>query len=75
MRDRQYRGYCVHNPQVAEAARLFRSKQSDFDAVLRSIPGLEPRSLASASSFIGQFFAEIATDQSVAEKILKRCVG
>lgn len=75
VRERQYRGYCVHNPQVVEAARLFRSKQADFEAVLRSIPGLEPRSLASASSFIGQFFAEIATDQSVADRILKRCVG
>ena len=75
VRERQYRGYCVHNPQVAETARLFRSKQADFEAILRSIPGLEPRALASATGFVGQFFAEIATDQLVADRILKRCVG
>jgi hypothetical protein len=75
VRDRQYRGYCVHNPQVAEEARLLRSKQAEFEAILRSIPGLEPRAQATATGFIGQFFAEIATDQSVADRILKRCVG
>jgi hypothetical protein len=75
VRDRQYRGYCTHNANVIQEARLFRSKQAEFEAVLRSIPGLEPRSLESASKFLGQFFAEIATDQSVADKILKRCIG
>ena len=75
VRERQYRGYCVHNAQVAQEARLFRSKQSDFEAILRSIPGLEPRALASATGFLGQFFSEIATDQSVAERLLRRCIG
>ena len=75
VRERQYRGYCSHNPQVAEAARQLRSKRADFEAVLRSVPGLDPRGLATATSFIGQFFAEIATDQAVADTILKRCVG
>ena len=75
VRERQYRGYCVHNPQVAEAARIFRSKRPVFEAELKSIPGLDPQGAASAIAFMGQFFAEIATDQDVDAKLLKRCVG
>ena len=75
VRERQYRGYCVHNPQVAEAARTFRSKRPQFEAELQSIPGLDPRAAASAIAFIAQFFAEIATDQEVDARLLKRCIG
>lgn len=75
VRERKYRGYCLHNADVAEAAREFRSKQAAMDAELAAVPGLDPRALASARSFIAAFFAEIATDQSVEAKILKRCIG
>ena len=74
VRERKYRGYCLHNAEVAEAARLFRSKRPAIEAELAAVPGLDQRALASARAFIGQFFAEIATDQSVADKILARCV-
>jgi hypothetical protein len=75
VRERKYRGYCLHNADVAEAARLFRSKQPAIEAELAAVPGLDPRALSSARAFMAGFFAEIATDQSVADKILKRCVG
>ena len=75
VRERKYRGYCVHNMQVAEAARTFRSKRPAFEAELKSIPGLDPQGAASAIAFMGQFFAEIASDQDVDAKLLKRCVG
>ena len=75
VRERRYRGYCSHNPQVAEAARMYRSKQAALEAELAAVPGLDPRAVDSARSFVRQFFAEIATDQSVADKILKRCIG
>ena len=75
VRERKYRGYCIHNAEVAEAARTFRSQQSAIEAALAAIPGLDPRALSSARAFMAGFFSEIATDQSVADKILKRCIG
>ena len=75
VRERKYRGYCLHNAEVAEAARLYRAKQHAIEAELAAVPGLDPRALSSARAFLGQFFAEIASDQSVADNILKRCVG
>ena len=75
VRERKYRGYCLHNAEVAEAARTFRSKQAAMEAELAAVPGLDPRALSSARAFLAAFFAEIATDQSVDAKILKRCIG
>ena len=75
VRERRYRGYCSHNPQVVEAARTYRAKHGAFVAELAAVPGLEPRAIDSARSFMAQFFAEIATDQSVSDKILKHCIG
>ena len=75
VRERRYRGYCVHNADVIEAARQFRTKQAAMEAELAAVPGLDPRALASARAFMAGFFAEIATDQSVEAKLLKRCIG
>ena len=75
VRERKYRGYCLHNAETAEAARAMRSKQAAMEAELAAVPGLDPRAMDSARSFIRQYFAEIATDQSVTDKILKRCIG
>ena len=75
VRERKYRGYCLHNAEVAEAARTFRSKQAAMEAELAAVPGLDPRALSSARAFLAGFFAEIATDQSVDAKIVKRCIG
>lgn len=75
VRERKYRGYCLHNAEVAAAARQFRSQQPAMEAALAAVPGLDSRAMASARAFIAAFFAEIATDQSVEAKILKRCIG
>lgn len=75
VRERRYRGYCLHNAEVAETARLMRSKQPAMEAALAAVPGLDPRALASARAFMAAFFAEIATDQSVEAKILRTCIG
>lgn len=75
VRDRRYRGYCSHNAEAAEAVRQFRARQGAMEAALAAVPGLDARAMASARAFMQQFFAQIATDQSAAETVLKRCVG
>lgn len=75
VRERKYRGYCLHNAEVAQEARLFRSKQAAMEGQLAAVPGLDARALSSARAFLAPFFADIATDQSVEARILKRCIG
>lgn len=72
---RVYRGYCMHNAAVVEAARQFREERPQLIAAVTSTPGLEPRTQQRALGFLDSFFADIATDQSVTTKVTNRCIN
>ncbi|HVM21870.1 MAG TPA: hypothetical protein VM308_01020 [Sphingomicrobium sp.] len=74
VRQRLYRGYCMHNAAAPAAAAEFRAAKPQLIAAIASVPGLEPRTQQRAIGFIEPFFADIATDQSLAAKVLNRCV-
>ena len=44
-------------------------------AAISSTPGLEPGTQNRAITFLDGFFADIASDDSVNSKLLKRCVS
>jgi hypothetical protein len=75
VRQRVYRGYCIHNPQVLAAARQMRAERPQIIAALSQTPGLEPKTQARAIGFLDDFFSDIASDESVSDKLLKRCVN
>jgi hypothetical protein len=75
VRDRLYRGYCIHNREAAAVAAQMRSARPQLQAALAAVPGLEPRTLGRASSYLDGFFGLIATDADTDSKVLKRCVG
>jgi hypothetical protein len=75
VRQRFYRGYCLHNAAVLAAARQMRESRPQLMAAISSTPGLEPRTQSRAVSFLDSFFADIATDELVNAKILSRCLG
>lgn len=75
VRDRKYRGYCIHNGAVRETARKIRALWPALLAELDSIPGLPERSRAGARSFLQGFYADIATDSAVETRLLSRCIG
>lgn len=75
VRQRLYRGYCMHNGDAFAAARQMRALRPQLLAVLTQVPGLEARTQQRAAAFLERFFADIATDASVGTKALNRCVG
>jgi hypothetical protein len=75
VRQRAYRGYCADNPQVIEVARQMRDARPQLMAAITSTPGMDPQRAAKAIGYLDGFFAEIATDDSVTAKLLRRCVG
>ena len=75
VRQRQFRGYCTHNAQTAAAAAEMRAARPAILAALNEVPGLDGRSRGKAAAYLKGFFAEIATDESVASRTLKRCIG
>jgi hypothetical protein len=75
VRERVYRGYCADNPQVVEVARQMRDARPQLMAAITSTPGLEPDRAARAISFLDGFFADIASDDAVNSRLLRRCVN
>jgi hypothetical protein len=75
VRQRVYRGYCVHNAQAAAIAAQMRAARPAILAVLGQVPGMDEKTRNRAAGYLGGFFADIATDADVSAKILKRCIG
>lgn len=75
VRQRFYRGYCMHNGDALAAARQMRALRPQLIGVLAQVPGLEAKTQARAAAFLERFFADISTDAAVGAKVLNRCVG
>jgi hypothetical protein len=75
VRNRIYRGYCSHNAEAIAAAAEIRALRPQIEGLFGQIPGLEDRTRRKTLSYLGQFFAQIATNDSVRKTILKGCLG
>lgn len=75
VRQRKFRGYCLHNAQIVAAAQQFRAARPQFLAAISSTPGLDPRTQSRAIGFLDGFFNDIATDQDVTAKLLRNCIN
>jgi hypothetical protein len=74
VRQRQYRGYCMHNNAALSVAAQFRAARPQMIAALTTTPGLDPKTAARATSFLDSFFADIASNETVQAKVLKTCI-
>lgn len=75
VRERLYRGYCMHNNEVIAAAREFRSARPQLIGAISSTPGLDPKTQQRALAFLDPFFGDIATDQSVTSRVTNHCLN
>ena len=73
VRERVYRGYCVHNADALAAARQMREARPQMMAAITATPGIDPQRAAKAIAYLDGFFADIATDDAVNDKLLRRC--
>lgn len=72
VRRRVFRGNCFQNRESAAVAAEMRAAQPQLLSTLAATPGLEPKTLGRAQSYLAGFFAQIATDADVSA-LLKRC--
>lgn len=75
VRERRYRGYCIHNAQALAAAAEFRAKRAEIVATLSAVPGLTERYRSGAVGYLDGFFRDIATDADVTKRVLKTCIN
>jgi hypothetical protein len=74
VRQRQYRGYCMHEAQAYEVAAQMRAAEQQMLAVLSSTPGLEAKTIQRATDYLGDFFDQIQSNDTVKAKVLKTCI-
>lgn len=74
VRTRVYQGYCRFNGEALAAAAEFRGQRPAIEALFTQIPGMTERTRSKAHAYLGEFFAQIATDEMVKSKILKDCL-
>ncbi len=74
VRQRLYRGFCVHSGDALAAARQMRAMRPQMLAVLAQVPGLEVSTQRRATAFLERFFADIAADETANAKVFGRCL-
>ena len=74
VKQRRYRGYCVHNRQALAVAAEFRAKRAEIVGVLGTVPGLDGGRQQKAAAYLEGFFQDIATDEDVNRRLLKTCI-
>ena len=70
VRQRNYRGYCSHIAGARAAAAQVSAQRASFLGLFATIPGLDAKNQARATSFIQGFFADVDSG-----KIFKTCVN
>jgi len=75
VKSRVYQGFCRHNGNALAAAAEFRARRPAIEAMFGQVPGMTAGTRTKALSYLGGFFDQIATDETVRSKILKNCVS
>jgi hypothetical protein len=70
LRQRSYRGYCIHMAEARTFAAQLSPRRPEFLGFFGQIPGLDQRNQSRASSFINGFFDDLASG-----RIFKSCVN
>jgi hypothetical protein len=74
VRQRQYRGYCIHEAESYAVAAQMRAAEPQMLAALSSTPGLDPKTIQRATDYLGEFFTQIQSNDTVKAKVLKTCI-
>jgi hypothetical protein len=70
VRQRLYRGYCVHLPQARTIAAQVAARRAEFLGSFAGVPGLEPKEQAKAAAYLQGFFADVDSG-----KIFRNCLN
>jgi hypothetical protein len=74
VRDRRYRGYCVHNAEAQAVAAEIRAARAALLAVPAGTPGLSARNRERAVAYLTRFFEDIRDSDAVASNLLRHCL-
>ena len=74
VRQRLYRGRCVHNTHLPAATKKFSEQRSAIYALINSQEHLKTRTRRSRLSFVDKFYEDIGSEKKVADKLYDDCL-
>lgn len=75
VRQRLYRGFCIHNDAVIPALEEYRARQTDFEAVFQNEERLDKRQRSYSLKFLAGFYENLATDEDAKKELIDNCRG
>jgi hypothetical protein len=73
VRQRLYRGFCQPDEVLQSNLAIFRERESDVHALIRSQIGLDKRTLSRTTDYVDAFFATINNPEQLQKKIIDAC--
>jgi hypothetical protein len=73
VRERRYRGLCLHNAEVRRAVADFIAARPTLEAEIGAIPGLSVRSRSTLLGYLASFFEDVATPDKVERNLIQDC--
>ena len=74
VRQRRYRGFCSHNQHALAVAAEVLAARNAILAALNEVPELGAGTRQSATGWLNDFFADIATPAEVERNLLRNCL-
>jgi hypothetical protein len=75
VRQRRYRGYCIDPESVRSALSYVKSRESDIQQLVSSLPGLLKKDSATMTEYLEQFFEKAQDEEKLLRLYEKRCIG
>ena len=73
VRQRYYRGFCRMNQTVKQEAAKFSARRADVEGEIASISVLSAGSRKQMQSYLGQFFEQLQSADTIDKKLFKTC--
>jgi hypothetical protein len=73
VRERKYRGLCMHSAGARAAVADFVAARPGFEAELAAVPGMNDRTRGSVRSYLASFFEDVSTPEKIERNLIKDC--
>ncbi|MEM8826504.1 MAG: hypothetical protein AAGD40_06215, partial [Pseudomonadota bacterium] len=73
VRQRHYRGLCLHNSDARAAVAALRPRRAELLRIATDIPGMDERSRDKTRKFLDKFFEDIKTDEVMERRMFSDC--
>ena len=74
VKQRLYRGRCIHNDYVSATAANYQSKREDLLQVVNGLDVASERSVKSMTGYVEKFYKTLSSEKRVNSSLIKKCI-